>query len=206
VSDNDRLRELRELLQTISSGQHLPDETVASIQQVLDEAIISVIESGGSLPAFVLENDRISSARARLGSARVADIAARPLPEIDRDTLIPLVARLFSAFDALCQSSASGHAASNIINLQLEALTRTGKRITANLMRLRRAKLRVGEADVTKGMDAELVGELEAIRAKLSDLIQVADGIAFPPPELLRVLDVARRSLADCDDMLSLLR
>jgi len=206
MSDTDRLCELGELLQMISDGQHLPDETVATIQHVLDEAIISVIESGGSLPAFVLENDRIASARARLGSARVADIAARPLPEIDRDTLIPLVARLFSAFEALCQSSSSSHAASNIINLQLEALTRTGKKINANLIRLRQAKLRDGAAAVTRGEEAELVDELAAIRAKLNNLIQAADGIAYPPPELLRVLEVARRSLADCDDMLSLLR
>jgi len=91
------------------------------------------------------------------------------------------------------------------ISIRIAALTRTGKKIRANLVRLRKAKLTRGKLDLTPEARTPMVQELEGVRTQLSRLIIVSGGIAHPDPDLMKLLDIARRVVADCDDILSLL-
>jgi len=101
MAANDRLLELGTFLESFSDGQRLTPDVVADIQQVLDEALITLLESGAHLPTFIVREGRIAAARRRLGPARIANIASHPLSAVDRDMLLPLVARMCSAFDTL---------------------------------------------------------------------------------------------------------
>lgn len=95
------LKELADLLSTFPVGKTPSPELFAEIQRVVDEAIFSVLESGGDLPSFILNPERLEAMRERLGDRRIAELAAKPLPRSDLEALIPLAVQLCSAFDAL---------------------------------------------------------------------------------------------------------
>lgn len=101
VSNVSWLKELAELLSAFPVGQTPSPELFAEIQRVVDEAVFSVLESGGELPSFILDPDRLDAMRERLGDRRIAELAAKPLPRQDLEALTPLAVQLCSAFDTL---------------------------------------------------------------------------------------------------------
>lgn len=78
MSRDTWLRQLSELLASFPEGQILSPELSTDVQRILSEAIISVLENGGQLPAFVLQHDRLDAAGRRLGKRRVAGLTAKP--------------------------------------------------------------------------------------------------------------------------------
>ena len=91
------------MLSAFPDGQTPSLERLNDIQRVLDEAIFTVIAQGGQLPSFILEADRLDAIRKRLGETRMSELASQSLTHQDLETLIPLTARLCSAFDTIKQ-------------------------------------------------------------------------------------------------------
>jgi hypothetical protein len=109
VSNAAWLKELGTLLTSFPAGQTPSPELFAAIQQVIDETIISILENGGQLPAFILQAERIDAIRERLGEQRVAELASRPLLPSDMESLVPLAVQLCSAFDTLRQTGSAAN-------------------------------------------------------------------------------------------------
>lgn len=98
------LKQLGDLVSAFPAGQTPSSELFAQIRNVVDETIISILESGGELPAFILQPERIAAMRDRLGDQRVAELIARPLSPPQITLLVPLATRLCRAFDALSKA------------------------------------------------------------------------------------------------------
>ena len=101
MDNNERLRELGELLAGFIEGQHLPPALFSEIQDILDALLILLVDSGAHLPAFIMQGDRLEGARRRLGAEHIDILRSRPLTAEQRDELLPLTARMCSALDTL---------------------------------------------------------------------------------------------------------
>jgi hypothetical protein len=101
------LRSFGDMLSAFPDGQTPSPALLNDIQLVLDDAIFTVIAHGGQLPSFILEVDRLDAIHKRLGQVRMSELASQSLSQQDLQTLIPLTARLCSAFDAIKQRATS---------------------------------------------------------------------------------------------------
>ena len=101
------LRSLADMLSMFPHDQTPSPQLLNDIQLVLDEAIVTVMAHGGQLPSFILEVDRLDAIHKRLGQIRMSELASHSLTHQDLQALIPLTARLCSAFDAI--SSGTRH-------------------------------------------------------------------------------------------------
>jgi hypothetical protein len=90
------------------------------------------------------------------------------------------------------------------ISTQLAAMSATREEIRSNLERLRRAKRRYGHCDLTPGRQAQLRQKVDHLRKDLNQLLIGAGTIAPDDPQLGLLLDVARRVLNDCNEILGL--
>jgi hypothetical protein len=103
------LQSFADMLSAFPDGQMPSRQLLADIQLVLDEAIFTVAAHGGQLPPFILEVDRLDAIHKRLGEIRMSELASQPVSHQDLQTLIPLTARLCSAFDAIKHGSVNAH-------------------------------------------------------------------------------------------------
>ena len=101
------LRSFADMLSAFPNDQTPSLQLLNDIQVVLDEAIVTVIAHGGQLPSFVREVDRLDAIHKRLGQIRMSELASHSLTHQDLQALIPLTARLCSAFDAIKQRETS---------------------------------------------------------------------------------------------------
>ena len=95
------LQSFGDMLSAFPDGQTPSPELLNDIQRVLDEAIFTVIAQGGQLPSFILQIDRLDAIHKRLGEIRMSELASQPLSYQDLQVMIPLTARLCSAFDTI---------------------------------------------------------------------------------------------------------
>jgi hypothetical protein len=101
------LRSFADMLSLFPDDQTPSPHLLNDIQVVLDEAIVTVIAHGGQLPSFILEGDLIEAIHKRLGQIRMSELASQSLTHQDLQALIPLTARLCSAFNAIKQRETS---------------------------------------------------------------------------------------------------
>jgi hypothetical protein len=104
---NAWLRSFGDMLSMFPDGQTLSPDLINNFQQILDEAIFTVIAHGGQLPSFILEVDRLDAIHKRLGQIRMSELASQLLSHQELQALIPLTARLCSAFDAIKQRTSN---------------------------------------------------------------------------------------------------
>ena len=90
--------------------------------------------------------------------------------------------------------------------IQVAEINRAAKWIRANLLRLRKAKSRLGSAAPTPDdKQAKLIADMQAVRSHLTGLIASASATAGADEDLAHAVRIARQVVDDCTEMLELL-
>jgi hypothetical protein len=90
----------------------------------------------------------------------------------------------------------------SVRDIQVAEINRAAKWIRTNLLRLRKARSRLGSAGPPP---EKLIADMNAMRSHLTEL--VANSVARADDEdLAHVVRIARQVLDDCDEMINLLR
>ena len=92
----------------------------------------------------------------------------------------------------------------NVHRIQVAEINRAAKWIRANLLRLRKAKSRLGSAAPTPDKQAKLIADMKAVRHHLTGLIASASATAGADEDLAQAVRIARQVVDDCTEMLEL--
>lgn len=95
------LAAIGELLSSWPEGAQLPADLQEKIRLTLDIVLVVLASNSADLPAFLVANNHVARAKARLGGRMERLCREICLDQADRDQLVRLASRLASALEEL---------------------------------------------------------------------------------------------------------